>query len=78
MLVTYNGMAVLVVRFAFVLMSFQVMRKVNWRTLFTDENYYAARYVYIIVSIALGHLAGSFFITIIEILQQMLWSSFLN
>ncbi len=72
-----NGMAVLVIRILFIFVSYYVLRKLDWRKLFTQRNFYMARYLCILMSIAIGHLAGSFFITIIELLQNLLLSSFL-
>lgn len=72
-----NGMAVLVIRILFIFVSYYILRKVDWRKLFTSRNFYIAHYLCILLSIALGHLAGSFFITIIELLQNLLLSSFL-
>lgn len=77
MLTIYNGMAVLVTRILFIFVAYYILRKVNWRKLFTERNYYVANYLCILTSLALGHLAGSFFITIIELLQTLLLSSFL-
>lgn len=72
-----NGMAVLVIRVLFVFVSYYILRSIDWRKLFTKRNYYMARYLCIFASIAIGHLTGSFVITIIELLQNILWSSFL-
>lgn len=72
-----NGMAVLVIRILFIFVSYYILRKLDWRKLFTQRNFYIARYLCILTSVALGHLAGSFFITIIELLQNLLLSSFL-
>lgn len=72
-----NGMAVLVIRILFIFVSYYILRKVDWRKLFTPRNYYIAQYLCILMSIAIGHLAGSFFLTIIELLQNLLLSSFL-
>lgn len=72
-----NGMAVLVIRILFVFVSYYVLRSIDWRKFFSQRNYYMARYLCILASIAIGHLTGSFVITIIELLQSMLWSSFL-
>lgn len=73
----FYGMAVLFVRVFFIFMSYQILIKVNWRLLFTDRNYYVAHYLCLIMSVAIGHLLGSFTITIIELLQGILFSSFL-
>lgn len=72
-----SGMAVLVIRILFIFVSYYILRKVDWQKLFTQRNYYIAHYLCLLMSIALGHLAGSFFITIIELLQNLLLSSFL-
>lgn len=72
-----NGMAVLVIRILFIFVSYYILRKLDWRKLFTQRNFYIARYLCILTSVALGHQAGSFFITIIELLQNLLLSSFL-
>lgn len=74
---TANGMAVLLVRFLFVMMSYMILEKIDWRKLFSKRNYVYAQYVCILASIALGHLTGSFVITIMELLRSILYSIFL-
>lgn len=74
---TANGMAVLLVRFLFVMMSYMILEKIDWRKLFSKRNYVYAQYVYVLASIALGHLTGSFVITIMELLRSILYSIFL-
>ena len=74
----FNGMAVLVVRFTFILLSYMVFKDINWRQFFTERKYYMAQYACILVSIAVGHVAGSFVLTIIEVLQNIFLSSFLQ
>lgn len=74
---TANGMAVLLVRFLFVMMSYMILEKIDWRKLFSERNYVYAQYVCVLASIALGHLTGSFVITIMELLRSILYSIFL-
>lgn len=74
---TANGMAVLLVRFLFVMMSYMILEKIDWRKLFSKRNYVYAQYVCTLASIALGHLTGSFVITIMELLRSILYSIFL-
>ncbi|UPQ86714.1 DUF1146 family protein [Ignavigranum ruoffiae] len=57
-------------------MSYFLLEKVNWRLIFSQKNYTYAQFLCIIVSLSIGHLAGSFVITIIELLQDILLSSF--
>ncbi|UUX33994.1 DUF1146 family protein [Fundicoccus culcitae] len=71
------GMAVLIVRLLFVFLTYQMLVKINWQRLFTKKNYYMARYVCIFVSVAVGHLVGSFFLTIMEIMRDILLTLFL-
>ncbi|MBD3948779.1 DUF1146 domain-containing protein [Tuanshanicoccus lijuaniae] len=71
------GMAVLFVRIFFVLLTYVALEKVDWRKLFSANNYRFAQYVCALSSIALGHLIGSFFITIMELLRDVLFSAFL-
>lgn len=72
-----QGMAVLFIRFLFVYLSYTALRQIAWRKLFSERNYHMAQYVCIILSVAVGHLLGSFTITIIEEIQQILFSIFL-
>ncbi|WP_346016437.1 DUF1146 family protein [Ignavigranum ruoffiae] len=72
----FYGMAVLLIRILFVYMSYFLLEKVNWRLIFSQKNYTYAQFLCIIVSLSIGHLAGSFVITIIELLQDILLSSF--
>lgn len=69
-----NGMAVLVVRIVFVILSYQILKNLNWRNLFTDRNYYMAQWVCVLLSIAVGHLVSSFFLEITQLLQNMVLS----
>lgn len=69
-----NGMAVLVVRIVFVILSYQILKTINWRNVFTERNYYMAQWVCILLSIAIGHLVSSFFIEIIQLVQDMVLS----
>ncbi|MBK0348505.1 DUF1146 domain-containing protein [Aerococcaceae bacterium zg-ZJ1578] len=71
------GMAVLLVRIFFVLLTYIVLEKLDWRKLFSAKNYVYAQYVCVLLSIAFGHLIGSFFITIMELLRDLLYSAFL-
>lgn len=71
------GMAVLIVRVLFIFLSYQMLVKINWQKLFTKRNYYVARYLCIFISVAVGHLVGSFFLTIMEILRDILFALFL-
>lgn len=73
----YNGMAVLLVRITFILLSYIVFKDVNWHQFFSDRKYYMAQYACILLSISVGHVAGSFVLTIIELLQDIFLSSFL-
>ncbi|MGY4104789.1 DUF1146 family protein [Ignavigranum ruoffiae] len=72
----FYGMAVLLIRILFIYMSYFLLEKVNWRLIFSQKNYTYAQFLCIIVSLSIGHLAGSFVITIIELLQDILLSSF--
>ncbi|WP_245694847.1 DUF1146 family protein [Facklamia miroungae] len=53
------------------------LSKVNWRKFLQPQYQAMDRYLCIMCSIGLGYLTSSFFITIIEILQQTLLSIFL-
>ncbi|XJS09950.1 DUF1146 family protein [Aerococcaceae bacterium WGS1372] len=72
----FNGMAVLIVRITFILLTYIVFRDINWRQLFSNRKYYLAQYACILLSISVGHVAGSFVLTIIELLQNLFLSSF--
>lgn len=72
-----QGMAVLLIRILFIAISYYILSKLNWRVAFKRENDYAIPYFILLMSITVGHLAGSFIITIIELLQNLLLSSFL-
>lgn len=74
---TFFGMAVLVVRILFVLLSYQVLEKFNWAFFFTKKDQASAKILCGLLSIGLGHLVSSFFIEIIETLRQMVMSQFL-
>lgn len=74
---TLHGMAVLIVRFTFILLSYIVFRDINWHQFFSDRNYHRAQYACILISIAVGHVAGSFVLSIIELLQNLFLSSLL-
>lgn len=71
------GMAVLIVRVTFILLTYMVFRDINWHQFFTERHYHRAQYACILLSIAVGHVIGSFIITIIELLQALFLSSFL-
>lgn len=72
----FNGMAVLIVRVTFILLSYMVFRELNWRQFFTQQKTYMAQYACVLLSISVGHVAGSFILTIIELLQNIFLSSF--
>lgn len=71
-----HGMAVLFIRFLFVWISYYILEKVRWRHVFHERYEYLAQYLCLLLSIVVGHLAGSFIITIIESLQAILLSGF--
>lgn len=68
------GMAVLLIRFLFVWVSYYILEKIDWRKVFHDRYYYLAQYLCLLLSIVVGHLAGSFILTIIESMQAILLS----
>lgn len=72
-----NGMAVLMIYILFVSISYYALSKINWRKILHQRHAQIDKPLCILLSIAVGYLAGSFFITIIEILQQILLSIFL-
>ncbi|WP_164470833.1 DUF1146 family protein [Vaginisenegalia massiliensis] len=65
-------MAVLFVRMVFIILSFQIMLKIDWKRFFSSSNTYVAPYLCVFMSLAVGHLVGSFAITIIELCQSIL------
>lgn len=71
---SFYGMAVLLVHVTFIVLSYQIFKRLNWKQLFTAQNYYMAQYACVAVSIAVGFLISSFVLTIIEILQNIFWS----
>lgn len=71
------GMAVLTLRLLCVLTCYALLQKLDWRKFFSTRNYYYAQYVCLLVSIGLGHLIGSFIITIMDLLRDILYSLFL-
>ncbi|AXY26754.1 DUF1146 domain-containing protein [Suicoccus acidiformans] len=72
-----NGMAVLVVRMTFVVLSYVIFKSMDWRKWFSNRNYHMAAYACLLISVAIGHLVGSFAIEMIELLQRILMSLFL-
>lgn len=72
-----HGMAVLMIRILFLIISYYIFEKVNWKLFFTERNDYMAFYLCLIISLAIGHLLGSLIITIIELLQKILFAGFL-
>lgn len=72
-----NGMAVLIIRILFVVISYFLLEKLDWHKIFTERHYRYAQYVCLFTSIALGHTVGSFVITIMETLQNILFALFL-
>nr|WP_281241376.1 DUF1146 family protein [Facklamia miroungae] len=70
-------MAVLFFHILFVILAYMALSKVNWRKFLQPQYQAMDRYLCIMCSIGLGYLTSSFFITIIEILQQTLLSIFL-
>lgn len=69
-----HGFAILIVRATFILFSYFVMQKVDWRKFFSARNYYMARPLMFLSVLSVGHLSGSFFVTMIELLQQLVFS----
>ncbi|EHR38087.1 DUF1146 family protein [Facklamia languida] len=73
-----NGMAVLLIRILFVVIAYFALSKVKWKQILYPNYHAMDRYLCLLVSLALGYLTSSFFITIIESLQQILLSIFSN
>ena len=73
-----NGMAVLLIRILFVVIANFALSKVKWKQIHYPNYHAMDRYLCLLVSLALGYLTSSFFITIIESLQQILLSIFSN
>lgn len=73
----FNGMAVLLIRLLFLLISYYLMSKIDWRKILHPRYVNLDVYLALTASFALAYLASSFFITIIEILQSILLALFL-
>ena len=73
----FNGMAVLLIRLLFLLISYYLMSKIDWRKILHPRYVNLGVYLALMASFALAYLASSFFITIIEILQSILLALFL-
>lgn len=76
MTVTY-GMAVLVIRVLFVIVSYRLLEKINWKKVLKEKEYVFAQFICWMISIAVGHLVASFFITTMELMRDILFSIFL-
>lgn len=63
------SMAVLTVRLSCVLMSLVLCRGFDWHRVLHRSYYYLAQWIYVFVSIALGHLVGTFFVEVMQIIQ---------
>ena len=66
------GMAVLCLRLIILGMSLLIFRGVNWNPLMRQNAKQGAYAVYVRVSLAVGHLVGSFMIEMTESLQNLL------
>ncbi|WP_338542021.1 DUF1146 family protein [Abiotrophia defectiva] len=66
------GMAVLCLRLIILGMSLLIFRGVNWNQLMRQNAKQGAHAVYVMVSLAVGHLVGSFMIEMTESLQNLL------
>ncbi|MBG9979631.1 DUF1146 domain-containing protein [Facklamia sp. DSM 111018] len=77
MLAIVNGMAVLMIHILFVTVAYFTLSKVNWRKFLHPNHQTMDRMLCLILSISVGYMTSSFFITIIEILQQILYAIFL-
>ena len=71
---TLYGMAVLCVRISFIAVALTVGQHVRWNAIMKPMFKQYARGVYFLMSIAVGHIVGSCAITIIETLQQVMFS----
>lgn len=78
MLTNINGMAVLMVRVTCVLMSAYLLRAFDWKKLLRSRYAHYDLACYGFFSVAIGHLVGSFFVIIIELLQQLLMSQWIQ
>ena len=67
------GMAVLCVRVMFVCMALVIGKGVRWNQFMRPQDKRLALGVYVFMSVAVGHLVGSFAISIIETLQQLMF-----
>lgn len=72
-----NGMAVLFFHIFFTYLAYIALSKVRWQRVLLPQYQAMDRYLCFLCSIGLGHLVSSFFITIIETLQQLLLANFL-
>ncbi|WP_040466688.1 DUF1146 family protein [Eremococcus coleocola] len=77
MMLILNGMAVLIIRLMFVILSYLILSRFNWSFFFVKEDANYARFMLYMLSIALGYLVGSFFIEIIEVVQNIIMSQLL-
>lgn len=68
------GMAVLAVRLLFFYIAYAVVYQIDWNRLMKKTGLAYAHTLCIVVSMALGHLAGSFVISIIELIKDVLYS----
>ena len=71
------GMAVLGIRILFVVMSYRVLCAFDWHRLLRKADYSLVNQVVLLLSLALGHLTASFVIEIIELMRNVLLTSFL-
>ena len=69
------SMAVLSVRLIVVWMSLLVFKGINWNKLMKQADLKWAYGVYVLTSVAVGHLVGTYLITLIELLQQLVLAS---
>lgn len=69
---TFNGLFILFIRIMMIALTYQVVVKIHWQKLFTKNNYYMAQYLCILISIGLGHMVGSFFVEVIQLMQAIL------
>ncbi len=69
-----NSMAVLVVKIVFVLLSYLVFSKLDWRKILLDRHFYLARWACILLSITVGQAVSSYFIEIIDIFRAVIFA----
>lgn len=72
------GMAVLAVRLLFFYLAYAVVYQIDWNRLMKKSGLPYAHTLCILVSMALGYMAGSFVISIIELIRDVLYSIFLT